>query len=65
MKGRTVATRFSPRVDEKAFEAASAELAAILAEGDPDVSWAEDLPEAPELPREGEETVAMLIPKRG
>ena len=65
MKGRTVKTRFSPRVDQKAFEAASAELAAILAEGDSDVAWAEDLAEAPEVPREGEETVAMLIPKRG
>jgi len=52
------------RPDPKKLEAALQALDEALKEENPDYSWADDLPEAPPLPEQPGETIAIFIPKR-
>jgi hypothetical protein len=48
----------------EAFTAAVTKLRAALALGDQGTSWEDHLPEAPELPIQPDEVVAVVIPRR-
>jgi hypothetical protein len=62
----TTRRRPSPRVfDEKAYQAALADLRRLAEEGDDsDTSWQDNLPELPPLPDDPDEHVALVVSRK-
>ena len=52
-----------PKPNEAAYQRALKKLAWALKRPD-DMSWQDHLPEAPEIPENPDETVAMIVPTR-
>jgi hypothetical protein len=62
MKGRP---RQSLDPNAKLFHEGVQDLKRLIEEGDDsDASWQDDLPEAPEIPEDADDTVVVVIPKR-